>query len=86
MVPDSSPERDKLGILQLVDNTTREQLPFSQTFTSLHRNISMRIFHSVLYICYGTDQENLFNNQQLLYMAIISLILITLMCDSAVMP
>ena len=36
MVPDSSRERDKLGILQLVDNTTKEQLPFSQTFTSLH--------------------------------------------------
>ena len=37
-----------------------------------------------LYISQGADKENLFNNQELLLLEIISFILITLMCDSGV--
>ena len=38
--------------------------------------------YSSPYICWGADKENLFNNQELPYMVIISFILMTLMCDS----
>ena len=45
----------------------------------LHPNISIYFLHTVLYVSYGTDKENLFNNQQLLLLVIISLILVTSM-------
>ena len=35
-----------------------------------------------LYISYGIDKENLFNNQELLWLVTISFILMALMCDS----
>ena len=37
-----------------------------------------------LYISYGANKENLFNNQELLWLVIISFILLTLMRDSRV--
>ena len=47
-------------------------------------NISMNILLTVLYTLLGTDMENLFNNQELLYFVIIFYILLTLMFDSGV--
>ena len=47
-----------------------------------HLNISMQILHTVSYTFYGADNENLFNNQELLKLVIIFLILATLVCDS----
>ena len=44
----------------------------------------MHILQTVLYISLGADKENFFNNQELLYLVIISFILVTLMCDSGV--
>ena len=38
--------------------------------------------HWSLYISYGTDKENLFDNQELLKLVIISFILVTSTCDS----
>ena len=35
-----------------------------------------------LYISYGIDKKNLFNNQELLWLVTISFILMALMCDS----
>ena len=49
----------------------------------LHPNTSMYILHTVLYF-YGADEENLFTDQKLLLLVIISFILITLVCDSGV--
>ena len=49
----------------------------------LHPNTSMHILHTVLYF-YGADEENLFTDQKLLLLVIISFILITLVCDSGV--
>ena len=50
-----------------------------------HPNISMHILSTVLkYSSQGAYKENLFNNQEPLWMTIISLILTTLMCDSGV--
>ena len=42
----------------------------------------MYILFCSLYISKGTDEENLFNSQELLLLVIISFILVTLMCDS----
>ena len=47
----------------------------------LHPNTSMYILYTVLYF-YGADEENLFTDQKLLLLVIISFILVTLMCDS----
>ena len=45
--------------------------------------ISMHILHTVLYTFYTSSaKENLFNNQELLYLVIISSILLTLVLDS----
>ena len=49
------------------------------TINPLDTNISIYFLHTVLYVSYGTDKENLFNNQQLLLLVIISLILVTSM-------
>ena len=49
-----------------------------------HLNISMQILHTVSYTFYGADNENLFNNQELLKLVITFLILATLMCDSGI--
>ena len=35
-----------------------------------------------LYISYDTNKENLFNNQELLWLVIVSFIFVTLMCES----
>ena len=43
----------------------------------------MYILHTVLYF-YGADEENLFTDQKLLLLVIISFILITLVCVSGV--
>ena len=40
--------------------------------------------HCSLFISYGADKENLFNNQELPKLLIISFILVTLMCDLGV--
>ena len=54
-------------------------------FSSLHPNISMHILHTVLYTFSKVlDKENLFNNQELLQLVIISFILSILSCDSVV--
>ena len=37
--------------------------------------------YPILYISYGADKENLFNNQELLQLLVIYFILVTLMCD-----
>ena len=45
----------------------------------------MHILHAALYIHFqGADKENLFNNQEFLWLIIISFILMTLMLDSEV--
>ena len=44
----------------------------------------MHILHTVLYIYKGADKENLFNNQELLSLVIITFIPVTLMYDSRV--
>ena len=48
----------------------------------LHPNISIHILHTVLYVSLQAGKENWFNNQGLLKLVIISLILMTVMCDS----
>ena len=42
----------------------------------------MHILHTLLYISWGADKENLFANQKVPSLVIISFILMTLMCDS----
>ena len=49
----------------------------------LHPNTSMYILHTVLYF-YGADEENLFTDQKLLLLVIISFILPTLISDLGV--
>ena len=49
-------------------------------------NISILNISSSLYIYYGITEENLVQNQQLFMFAIISLILMSLMFDSAPIP
>ena len=52
---------------------------------SLHPNIDIDILHTVsLYNSSGTDKENLFDNQELPKVVIISFILITFTYDSSV--
>ena len=52
---------------------------------SLHPNIDIDILHTVsLYNSSGTDKENLFDNQELPKLVIISFILITFTYDSSV--
>ena len=51
----------------------------------LQPNTSVNILQTVVHkISYGVDRENLFNNQELLQLVIISFILMTLMPDSGV--
>ena len=50
----------------------------------LHPNFSMHILLTVLYNSYGTDKENLFNNQELRKLVIILFILMTWTCNSEV--
>ena len=57
--------------------------PEKDIINPLHPNTSMYILHTVLYF-YGADEENLFTDQKLLLLVIISFILITLVCDSRV--
>ena len=52
---------------------------------SLHPNIDIDILHTVsLYNSSGIDKENLFDNQELPKLVIISFILITFTYDSSV--
>ena len=44
----------------------------------------MHFLCTFLYISLGANKEKLFNNQELLWLVIISFILMTLMCDSRV--
>ena len=41
----------------------------------------MHILHTVLHNSKDADKENLINNQESLWLVIISIILVTLMCD-----
>ena len=48
-----------------------------------HPNIRIPILrHSSPQVSYGTDEENLFDDQELLYLVMISFIPVTLVCDS----
>ena len=50
-----------------------------------HPNISWHILHTVLYtFSWAVDKEDLFENQELYKLLVISLILVTLMFDSGV--
>ena len=49
-------------------------------FNPLHRDAYSPYFF--LYISWGANKENLFENQELLWLVIISFILMTLMFDS----
>ena len=52
---------------------------FSNTHINpLHPKLSMHILHTVLYTFSVADGENLFNNQEPLYLVIFSFILVTL--------
>ena len=53
--------------------TCSQITPLNQLASSLHRSP---------YTSLSADKENLFNNQELLLLAIISFILVRLMCDS----
>ena len=58
---------------------------FSKGFNPLHPNISVHILRTVHYTFLGRlgiKKENLFNNQELLQLVIISFIPATLMSDS----
>ena len=55
---------------------TESQNNSQSWFNPLHPNIIMYILHTF------ADKENLYNNQELLWLLIISYVLITLMCDS----
>ena len=46
--------------------------------------MNFHILHTVLYIFHGEDKENLFDNQELLKLAIISFILVIIMVYSGV--
>ena len=46
---------------------------------SLHLDIIINVLHTVHYTFFGADEENLINNQELLYLVHISFILTTLM-------
>ena len=55
-----------------------------RTTAPLHSKIYMHILHTVLFISYDTDREDLLNNQEALLLVIISLILMALMFDTTV--
>ena len=64
-----------------------KQMPVDGSFNNinpLHPNFSMHILLTVLYNSYGTDKENLFNNQELLKLVIILFILMAWTCNSEV--
>lgn len=52
----------------------------------LRSNISMLFYVLILYIFHGTDKENIFTDQELLKLEIISFILITLIFHWVVIP
>ena len=54
----------------------------SQPLTPLHQYAYSPYWS--LFISYGADKENLFNNQELPKLLIISFMLVTLMCDLGV--
>ena len=73
--------------LLLTVNTGNQLIPLKVNIymnTLLH-NFVMYILFCSLYISKVTDEENLFNSQELLFFVIISFILMTVMCDSGVM-
>ena len=55
---------------------------FKVSLNPLHPNISLHILHTILYVFRSIERENLFNNQELLWMVIAFFILVTLRCDS----
>ena len=74
-------------VITFTQSMTKSEINFSDQvlFNSLHPNIIMHILHTVLYTFpKGLDKENLSNKQELLWLVIISLILMTLICDSGV--
>ena len=73
--------------LLLTVNTGNQLIPLKVNIyvNTLHHNFIMYILFCSLYISKGTDEENLFNSQELLLFVIISFILMTVMCDSGVM-
>ena len=73
-----------LGVKGLND---LKQMPVDGSFNNinpLHPNFSMHILLTVLYNSYGTDKENLFNNQELHKLVIILFILMAWTCNSEV--
>ena len=59
--------------------------PPSLSINPFHPNISKYILHNFfLYVSFGTDKENVLNNQELHWLVIISFILLALMCDSGI--
>ena len=74
-------------VITFTQSMIKSEINFSDQvlFNSLHPNIIMHILHTVLYTFpKGLDKENLSNKQELLWLVIISLILMTLICDSGV--
>ena len=65
-----------LNQLEFAEN---EGLENQVSFIPLHPNISGHILHTVLNT--GAEKENLFNNQELLSLVIISFFLVTFTCD-----
>ena len=75
----------KLRISRLENCYTEQELVILlllQPFTPLHQNAYSPYYS--LYISWSAEKENLFNNQELLWSAINSFILGTLVCDSEV--
>ena len=70
--------------LLLTVNTGNQLIPLKVNIymNTLHHNFIMYILFCSLYISKGTDEENLFNSEELLLFMIISFILMTVMCDS----
>ena len=59
-----------------------EKVDPSLSITLEHKYLYVYSPSCSLYISYGADKENLFNNQELLKFVIISFILVTLIIDS----
>ena len=74
-------------VITFTQSMIKSEINFSDQvlFNSLHPNIIMHILHTVLCTFPKVlDKENLSNKQELLWLVIISLILMTLICDSGV--
>ena len=70
--------------LLLTANTGNQLIPLKVNIymNTLHHSFIMYILFCSLYISKVTDEDNLFNSQELLFFVFISFILVTVMCDS----